>query len=103
MRTFLSAAAVLLAVGCGGEKAAANRCRAGMNTLSSDMAMFRVTRGYWAESAAALDSMAGRTETLRCPLCREPYRVSARRDGYTISCPAGVHGGIDTGIPDWEE
>lgn len=97
------AAAALLAAGCGGEEALANQCRARMNTLSSDMAMYRVTRGYWPGSSAPLDSMAGRSETLCCPRCGEPYRISARPDGYTIGCPDGVHGTIDTGTPDWEE
>lgn len=103
MRAFLPAAAAFLAAGCGGEKALANQCRARMNTLSSDMAMFRVTSGYWPDSAFPLDSLAGRSETLCCPRCGEPYIVSARTDGYTISCPDGSHGEIDTGKPDWEE
>jgi hypothetical protein len=103
VRVFLPVAAALLAAGCGGAESLANQCRARMNTLSSDMAMFRVTAGYWPDSAAPLDSLAGRSETLRCPLCGEPYRISARADGYIIGCPDGTHGEIDTGKPDWEE
>jgi hypothetical protein len=72
-----------------------------MNTLSSDLALFRVTTGYWTNSVASLDSMAGRKESLNCPGCSTPYEITLHSQGYILVCPGGEHGGIDTGTPTW--
>lgn len=78
-----------------------NQCRANMNTLSSDMAMFRVTTGFWTDDAASLDSSAGRSVPLVCPECGLPYGISLHERGYVLSCPGNSHGSIDTGRQDW--
>lgn len=74
-----------------------------MNALASDMAMFRVTKGFWTHSPAALDSMAGRGKPLVCPVCRSSYRITLHSGGYVLGCPGASHGLVDTGTPDWGE
>lgn len=102
MTAFLVLFLPFLSSGCfNSPEALRNQCRANMNTLSSDMALFRVTTGYWAEGVARLDSMAGRRESLKCPVCETPYEVDLHADGYFLSCPGAGHGMIDTGTPDW--
>ena len=94
----------MMASGClQSPEALRNQCRARMNTLSSDAAMFRVTKGYWAGNTDSLDSLAGRDLPLICPACGLKYEITLHPDGYVLSCPDGLHGGIDTGIPDWAE
>lgn len=100
----LSVLALTLAVigGCmDGPSALRNQCRANMNALASDMAMFRVTTGFWTDSPSALDSMAGRREGLVCPVCRSGYTITLHSGGYHLECPGAGHGHIDTGTPDW--
>lgn len=93
---------VALFLGCmNNPEALRNQCRANMNTLSSDMAMFRVTTGSWTDDTGSLDSAAGRTVPLVCPECDEPYRVTIHDGGYILSCPGYRHGSIDTGTQDW--
>ncbi len=91
-----------LSLGCMNDpEALCNQCRANMNTLSSDMAMFRVTTGFWTDDMRSLDSSAGRSVQLVCPECGEPYGISLHERGYTLSCPGSRHGSIDTGKQDW--
>ncbi len=82
-------------------EAVRNQCRANMNTLSSDMAMFRVTTGFWTDDIVSLDSSAGRSVPLVCPECGEPYGITIHEQGYVLSCPGSLHGSIDTGTQDW--
>lgn len=91
-----------LSLGCmNTPEALRNQCRANMNTLSSDMAMFRVTTGFWTSDMGSLDSSAGRNTPLVCPECGEPYVVTLHERGYTLSCPGPLHGSIETGTQDW--
>lgn|GEM_PF-581307 len=90
--------------GCGDhirEVARERTCRANMNTLATDQALFRTANGRWATSTGELDRVAGRSVTLLCPNDLQPYRISVEGDDYTIECPCGVHGSIRTGTPSW--
>ena len=92
----------VLPLGCADTpEALRNQCRANMNTLSSDMAMFRVTTGSWTDDTGSLDSSAGRSVPLVCPECGAPYAISLHEQGYVLSCPGANHGSIDTGRQDW--
>lgn len=100
----LTAAVVLALVpGCDGfrNEAETRQCRANMNLLSTEEALFRTTYGRWAVSIAELDRLAGRTVPLECPVCGEGYVMEAGGDGYTVTCPCGEHGSIETGSPSW--
>jgi hypothetical protein len=78
-------------------------CRANMNTLATDQALYRLTNGEWADRVEDLDEIADRSEALTCPECGRPYELTATPEGYVISCPMGKHGRIETGIPSWQD
>lgn len=97
------AALLAAAAGCDGfrNEAETRQCRANMNSLSTEQALFRTTYGRWASSIAELDRLAGRTVPLACPVDGSGYAMEAGGDGYTLSCPCGEHGSIETGSPSW--
>lgn len=91
-----------LSLGCmNTPEALRNQCRANMNTLSSDMAMFRVTTGFWTGDIGTLDSASGRSAPLVCPECDGGYGITLQEKGYVLSCPGSSHGSIDTGTQSW--
>jgi hypothetical protein len=104
---FLSALLLLPAMlisGCGDrfrEISRERQCRANMNTLATDQAVFRSTHSHWASTVGELDQAAGRTLTLLCPSNCEPYRITLVGSEYRIECPAVSHGSIQTGTPSW--
>jgi hypothetical protein len=101
---FAALAVLLLGAGCGDqlrEAARERQCRANLNTLSTDQAMFRNNHGRWATTVEDLDQLAGRTLPLMCPSCLEPYRLALAGDDYLLQCPSGEHGSIQTGTPSW--
>ena len=104
-RNILTACAVaaLLASGCDGfrNEVEQSQCRANLNTLSTDQALFRTTYGRWAPGMEELDAVAGRSRTLVCPTCEEEYVLVVDDGGYTLSCPDGTHGSIATGRASW--
>jgi hypothetical protein len=79
------------------------QCRANMNTLATDQAMYHLMRGDWAASIEDLDREANRTVPLICPDCGEEYVLTCGDGCYTISCPGGVHGSVTNGHPSWSE
>lgn len=96
-----------LLAGCDGEEPAnlleisrRRQCRANLNALATDQAMFRDTYGRWAAGQEELDQFVGRLRPLSCPVTGELYIYELKEDGYIISCPAG-HGSIDTGGRCW--
>lgn len=115
MRTLIPLAAVLLGaiaisagLGCSSgqaeeltERWKLSECRANMNTLATDQALYMLATGEWTESVAKLDSIGKRRQPLVCPACGEPYAIHLYDDGYVISCPLEEHGTIDTGVPSW--
>jgi len=93
-------ASALLAVSCDGslgDEARARQCRANMNTLSTDQAIFSSLNDRWASSIAELDSAAGRRQTLLCPETLRPYSMTLTDSGYVIECTTGGHGSISNG------
>lgn len=96
--------AVMLIAGCDGfrNEAETRQCRANLNTLSTEQALFRTTYGRWAASIDELDDIAGRTLPLVCPACGEGYEMDVDpADGYVLECPCNEHGSIVTGTPSW--
>ncbi|HOA05660.1 MAG TPA: hypothetical protein PLF04_09105 [Candidatus Fermentibacter daniensis] len=96
--------AVLLAAGCEGirNEAETRQCRANLNTLSTEQALFRSTFGRWADDIHELDGFAKRTVPLVCPSCGEGYDMEVDpAGGYTLACPCGEHGSIVTGTTSW--
>lgn len=79
-----------------------NECRANMNTLATDQALYMLTIGEWTGSVTQLDSIGKRREPLVCPACDREYRIDLYEGGYVIHCPMEEHGSIDTGIPSWD-
>ncbi len=108
MASILARSAVVLLVlslasSCGGitDAAEERQCRANMNTLATDQAMFFTANGRWASSLEEMDRAAGRAVPLVCPSCGEPFEMELLDGGYVITCPGGIHGSIDTGSPSW--
>lgn len=94
----------MLISGCGDrlrEISRERQCRANLNILATDQAVFRSTHSRWASTVEELDQAAGRTLTLLCPSCMQPYRLALSGDDYLLECPAGKHGSIQTGTPSW--
>lgn len=93
--------------GCGGrleDVARMRQCRANMNTLATEQALYRATYGCWADSVDLLDGLAGRTEPLLCPSCSKGYEMSVDESGYTVECPSeNPHGAVVNGTPSWSE
>jgi hypothetical protein len=96
-------ALLAIASGCDGlrNEAETRQCRANMNLLSTEQALSRTTYGRWASSIAELDRISGRTVPLACPVDGNGYVMEAGGDGYTVTCPCGEHGSIETGSPSW--
>lgn len=99
----LLAALLAVAPGCDGfrNEAETRQCRANMNSLSTEQALYRTTYGRWASSIAELDRLSGRTVPLVCPSDGNGYVMEAGGDGYTVTCPCCEHGSIETGSPSW--
>lgn len=104
------AAAVSLGSGCESGQAdelsdrwKLNECRANMNTLATDQALYMLTTGEWTGSVAKLDSIGKRRQPLVCPSCRREYTIDLYDGGYIIRCPVEEHGSVDTGVPSWGE
>jgi hypothetical protein len=102
--------AVILLTTCGNgedstlvEISETRQCRANMNTLATDQAMYHLMRDDWADSISQLDTESGRPVPLVCPECGEEYLLTREDDCYTISCPGGVHGSVVNGMPSWSE
>ncbi len=102
--------AVLMLTTCGnGEDSAfveisqTRQCRANMNTLATDQAMYHLMNGDWATSIDQLDEEADRPAPLVCPECGEYYVMQLEGDCYTISCPGDLHGAVSNGMPTWYE
>jgi len=101
---------VLLLTTCGdGEDSAlteisqVRQCRANMNTLATDQAMYHLMNGDWATSINQLNEEIGRPAALVCPECGEEYVMSLEEGCYTITCPGGLHGSVSNGMPTWSE
>ncbi len=103
---------VLVAAGSGCESGRAedlsarwklNQCRANMNTLATDQALYMLTTGEWTGSVASLDSIGKRRRPLVCPACGCEYELDLYEGGYIIHCSVEEHGSVDTGIPSWGE
>jgi hypothetical protein len=104
----MMAVAALLVSGCESGKAEElsdqwklNECRANMNTLATDQALYMLTTGEWTGSVAKLDSIGKRRRPLVCPSCGREYTIDLHANGYVISCPLEEHGSVDTGVPSW--
>jgi hypothetical protein len=103
------AAALVLALlpGCDGfrNEAEVRQCRANLNTLSTEQAIFYSTYDRWATDIQELDDMSGRTVPLVCPSCGEGYGMTLDNGGYTVRCPDedATHGSIQTGRSSWVE
>ncbi len=80
-----------------------NECRANMNTLATDQALYMLITGEWTGSMAKLDSIGKRRQALVCPSCRSGYAIDLYDGGYIIHCPVEEHGSVDTGVPSWGE
>ena len=100
----------LLICSCGGgensrlrEIARTRQCRANVNILSTDQAVYHLLNGTWSLSIAELDTEADRPVPLVCPADDSEYVMVADSTGYTITCPSGVHGSVTTGQPNWHE
>jgi len=103
-------AAVVLGSGCESGQAEElsdrwklNECRANMNTLATDQALYMLTTGEWTGSVAKLDSIGKRRQPLACPSCQREYTIDLHEGGYIIHCPVEEHGSVDTGVPSWGE
>ncbi len=85
------------------EIARTRQCRANMNILCTDQAVYHMLHGSWSLSITELDAEADRPVPLVCPADDQEYIMVADSAGYTISCPSGVHGSVATGQPSWHE
>ena len=79
------------------------QCRANMNILCTDQAVYHMLHGNWCQSIAELDAEADRPVPLVCPLDDQEYVMAVDSTGYTIACPSGVHGSVNMGQPSWHE
>lgn len=78
------------------------QCRANMNALATEQALYRAAHGCWADSVALLDELAGRKVPLLCPSCSRGYEMSVDESGYAIECPSDdPHGAVVNGVPSW--
>ncbi|MBD3369914.1 hypothetical protein GF402_06075 [Candidatus Fermentibacteria bacterium] len=111
-RTALTALCILafLCISCGAgkgnrlrEASMRRECRANMNALATDQALYRLNNGVWARRMEDLDELANRDEPLACPECGRTYELEITSEGYAISCPMDKHGRIETGIASWRE
>jgi hypothetical protein len=107
----LSLSAILVALSCGdgaeggslSEISGTRQCRANLNTLCTEMAVYRDQHGEWAASPGQLDSVSGRARPLACPESGLEYIITTDDEGgYLIECPSG-HGSILTGRRSWCE
>lgn len=101
----LAVAVTFLVAGCGRdlrEESRRRQCRANMNALATEQALYRAAHQCWADSVSQLDELAGRAEPLLCPSCSRGYEMSVDGSGYVIECPSeDAHGTVVSGIPSW--
>lgn len=99
--------ATLLVAGCGRdlrEESRRRQCRANMNALATEQALYKAAHQCWADSVSELDDLAGRSVPLVCPSCNSEYTMSADEAGYAIECPNGdCHGTVVNGAPSWQD
>jgi len=107
----ISLSVILVAVSCGDggeggsirEISETRQCRAHMNTLCTEMAVYRDQNGEWAARTEQLDSFSGRTRPITCPGSGLDYIITIDDEGgYLVECPSG-HGSISTGRRSWCE